>query len=200
MSDLTLYEQLRSVPEDARWEYLECECGFYNPQIREILLGVSSGVDVDVYASHEYDGLQMQQIRIGLENHFPVSLYIDPKYDWTQMQAILNGLQCGFSESDICYADVRFSGAQMGVILQGMKDHMDVTWYADPDFSYIQMLTIYIGMSMELPPEFYARPSLSSNEMMEIQMRMKPGRKLLSVPENVGSLNIDTIKHSKIKL
>lgn len=179
MSYSTVYEQLQQLPDkEARWNYLEEECGFNNSQCREILLGFNNGIFVDRYATHDYDALQMKQIRIGLEEKINVTWYEYSMYDWTQMQAILNGLQYGLSKSDLkLYADPGYSGAQMGVILQGLKDKLDVKWYANPNFSYIQMLTVYVGLAKGLEPEKYAKPSLSSDEMMEIQIQQSRARK-----------------------
>ncbi len=174
MNNLSLCEQLQQLPDqEARWTYLS-ECGFYNPQCREILLGFLSGLDIEKYADRVYDGLQMSVIRKGLEMDVDVSIYADPKYDWTQMRAILDGLQ-QYSADHLknTYADDRYSGNQMRIILAAMQEDLDVEYLLNPEFGYLQTLTVYIGMQIQLDPAVYAKSQYSADQMMEIQISMK---------------------------
>ena len=55
-------------------------------QSQEVLLGLSSGVDVNIYADPTYDFKQMEQIRLGLEHGVDVMQYLDIAMTSKEMQ------------------------------------------------------------------------------------------------------------------
>lgn len=88
-------------------------------QLREIRVGLESGVDISWYADPKFDGEQMKQIRFGLENGLDVSQYANPRFDWKQMAQIRWGLVDGLDVSQ--YADPKFDWRQMKEISEGLE-------------------------------------------------------------------------------
>ena len=56
--------------------------------MNEIRLGLSSKVNVSLYANSEFDWGQMNEIRDGLEDDLDVSLYANLKFSKYQMREI----------------------------------------------------------------------------------------------------------------
>ena len=57
-------------------------------QSNEILLGLTAGLDVSVYADPRYSSQQMEQIRLGLEAGIDVSAMLDSNLSWEEMKRI----------------------------------------------------------------------------------------------------------------
>ena len=58
-----------------------------------IRYGLEKGIDVSLYATNEFDYLQMEQIRYGLLNGLEVSCYLNPNIDWEEMKRIRKTLE-----------------------------------------------------------------------------------------------------------
>ncbi len=88
----------------AREEHLDDFDKYLNVEIRgenlrEIRIGLKEGLDVSLYADHEFNWHQMREIRKGLENRIDVSVYAKPLYQPRQMHEIRKGLEAGIDVS-----------------------------------------------------------------------------------------------------
>ena len=88
----------------AREEHLDDFDKYLNVEIRgenlrEIRIGLKEGLDVSLYADHEFNWHQMREIRRGLENRVDVSVYAKPLYQPRQMHEIRKGLEAGIDVS-----------------------------------------------------------------------------------------------------
>ena len=52
----------------------------------EIRTALEKGLDVSLYATPEFDWLQMAEIRFGLEKGLDVSIYLNPGIDYEEME------------------------------------------------------------------------------------------------------------------
>ena len=91
--------------------------------------------------------LQMKEIRLGLESGIDVTKYADPQFDFDQMREIRTGLEDGLDVSK--YADPKFGFMEMGEIKYGLKKGIDITKYADPKFDWYQMSKIVDNLIKE---------------------------------------------------
>ena len=78
-------------------KYLNVEMRGEN--LREIRKGLQEGLDVSIYADHEFNWHQMREIRRGLESRLDVSIYAKPLYQPRQMHEIRKGLESGVDVS-----------------------------------------------------------------------------------------------------
>lgn len=93
-------------------KYLNVEMRGEN--LREIRKGLQEGLDVSIYADHEYNWHQMREIRRGLENRVDVSIYAKPLYQPRQMHEIRKGLEAGIDVSK--YSSMVNSASDMKAI------------------------------------------------------------------------------------
>ena len=135
-------------------------------QMQEIRKGLEKGLDVSVYAKPEFDDWQMREIRRGLEQGVDVSIYAKPEFDHDQMMMIREGLEQGLDVS--IYAKPEFDWEQMGAIEGGLEDGVDVSVYADPDYCYYRMDYIRYGLKKGLDTSIYDKPEFSFSQMDEI--------------------------------
>lgn len=57
-------------------------------QLRQILNGIISNIDISKYTNPIYTWEQMYEIRLGLEKELDVDIYANPEYDWRKMEQI----------------------------------------------------------------------------------------------------------------
>lgn len=89
-------------------------------RLRQILIGLSQGVDVSFYDEYEiFHQDQMKVIREGLLLGLDVSWYAKPEYNAHQMTVIKAGLEKGLNVST--YADYRLSDSQMWQFFNRMR-------------------------------------------------------------------------------
>lgn len=73
--------------------------GFSEPQLKEISLGLSAGLPVEVYAKECYNWKQMSEIRRGLLAGVDTEAYENPLFTLDQMREIRRGLMDGIDVS-----------------------------------------------------------------------------------------------------
>lgn len=93
-------------------KYLNVEMRGEN--LREIRKGLLEGLDVSIYADHEFNWHQMREIRRGLESRVDVSVYAKPLYQPRQMHEIRKGLEAGIDVSK--YSSMINSASDMKTI------------------------------------------------------------------------------------
>ena len=57
-------------------------------QKEQIFLGEKKGLDVSLYATPDFEWMQMLQINLGLEKGLDVTPYLNPGIDWKEMERI----------------------------------------------------------------------------------------------------------------
>lgn len=68
---------------------------FSEPQMKEISMGISAGLPVEIYAKDCYNWKQMREIRQGLEAGLDTAIYENPLFTVEQMREIRRGLVDG---------------------------------------------------------------------------------------------------------
>lgn len=82
-----LLEEIYKVfRNDLDLSYIRPEFDYW--QIREIVKGLLSEVDVSIYASTKFKSEQMCQIRLGLEAGINVNVYARPEFRYDKMQKL----------------------------------------------------------------------------------------------------------------
>lgn len=69
--------------------------GFSEPQMKEISMGISAGLPVEIYAKECYNWKQMNEIRQGLASGLDTAVYENPLFTVEQMREIRRGLLDG---------------------------------------------------------------------------------------------------------
>ena len=82
--------------------YIKSEFDYW--QIRQIVAGLISKVDVSVYAKKEFKSEQMNQIREGLEAGINVNVYARPEFRYDKMRKLKEILL----PRDTFFRDLRF--------------------------------------------------------------------------------------------
>lgn len=103
-------------------------------QMEQIRWGLEDGVDTSVYAKAEINEIWMYYIRKGLIDGFDLSPYVDSRFDEGQVALIYEGMLYGVKGISI-YANPIYSGADMTVILKGLKNGYDVEKFIDSGYS-----------------------------------------------------------------
>ena len=91
MEEKNLKEMINSNAGIEEWK----KAGFNDLQALEITMGMSSGVDVSIYAVKEYNERQMKTIRNALEEGVDVTPFASTEYDYMQMEQIKEGIKEG---------------------------------------------------------------------------------------------------------
>ena len=81
-----LGEIYKAFKNDLDLSYIRPEFDYW--QIREIVKGLMSEVDVSIYASTKFKSEQMAQIRLGLEAGVNVNVYARPEFRYDKMQKL----------------------------------------------------------------------------------------------------------------
>lgn len=81
-----LGEIYKAFKNDLDLSYIRPEFDYW--QIREIVKGLLSEVDVSIYASTKFKSEQMVQIRLGLEAGINVNVYARPEFRYDKMQKL----------------------------------------------------------------------------------------------------------------
>ena len=81
-----LEEIYKAFKNDLDLSYIRPEFNYW--QIREIVKGLLSEVDVSIYASTKFKSEQMCQIRLGLEAGINVNVYARPEFRYDKMQKL----------------------------------------------------------------------------------------------------------------
>ena len=106
------------------YDYLDDE-EFTPDQKQEIEEGILAGLNVSIYAKHEYMAIQMLQIRLGLMERLPVEYYASPEYDWFQMEEIRKGLKKKVDVKKYASPDIPFD--VMRQIREGLENGIDLS-------------------------------------------------------------------------
>lgn len=110
---LALYVRIKDFPKYINKQYR-------GESLKEIRLGLESGVDVTRYASLEYGWEQMREIRLGLEARVNTRVYEKPLYNARQMREIRKGLQEGLDVG--YYTSMVYSSREMRTRRHAMLD------------------------------------------------------------------------------
>lgn len=81
-----LGEIYKAFKNDLDLSYIRPEFDYW--QIREIVKGLLSEVDVSIYANTKFKSEQMCQIRLGLEAGVNVNVYARPEFRYDKMQKL----------------------------------------------------------------------------------------------------------------
>ena len=102
--------------------------GFDADQIEEIRIAITEKLpDIDKYMRIEMRGESLKEIRLGLESGLDVALYAQVEYSWQQMHELRLGLE---HQIDIrLYSKPLYLPAQMREIRLGIENNVDVTQY-----------------------------------------------------------------------
>lgn len=81
-----LYEIYKVFKDNLDLSYIKPEFDYW--QIRQIVKGLISNVDVSQYAKIEFTSLQMYQIREGLEAGVNINVYARPEFNSEKMRKL----------------------------------------------------------------------------------------------------------------
>lgn len=110
-------------------------------QMEQIIRGLEDNLNISLYAKKEFNGQQMYEIRLGLQKGLDV-WYADPNYEARIMflarMALLFYPNFDFKP----YIKQGFNEEQLELILQGLKEELDITKYAKIEFDESKMKEI----------------------------------------------------------
>lgn len=113
--------------------------GFNHEQRLQIFKGLNQNIDVSQYSDPKFSALQMQQLRMGLADDLDISVYRYYNFNDKQMDIIRRGLR---NNIYVCYADTKFSEAQMKQLYDAQMQNQDVSVLADSSISSEQMYVL----------------------------------------------------------
>lgn len=102
--------------------------GYDADQIEEIRIAITEKLpDIDLYMKIEMRGESLREIRLGLESGLDVALFAKPEYSWQQMHELRLGLEHQIDISQ--YSKALYLPAQMREIRLGIENNVDITQY-----------------------------------------------------------------------
>ncbi len=147
----------------------------YQPDLiaNELLLIKKQGGNSDEYKDKHYNIYQLAEIRKGLSTGVDVSLYAKPDIPWNEMEEIRLELQSGIDMS--AYREAGFDIMQLAEIREGLATNVDVSEYARPEYFADQMKQIRLGLAADVPVIFYQDPRYNWLQMAEIRIGLEHG-------------------------
>ena len=110
-------------------------------QMEQIIRGLEDNLNISLYAKKEFNGQQMYEIRLGLQKGFDV-WYINSKYE-ARIMFLARMALLFYPNSDFkSYIEQGFNEEQLELILQGLKEKLDITKYAKIEFDESKMKEI----------------------------------------------------------
>lgn len=142
----------------------------------EILKGIRQRLPVKEYANKKFSPEQMKQIRLGMKSGISYQLYAAPYISLSAMKQWRKMLEKGVGDKDIIdylAQDGRsYDAEQIKQIRMGMKDKLDVKLFANPDYSAEQMKQIRLGVKNDIDYEVYANGNFTAEQMQKIRLEM----------------------------
>lgn len=110
-------------------------------QMEQIIRGLEDNLNISLYAKKEFNGQQMYEIRLGLQKGLDV-WYADPNYE-ARIMFLARMALLFYSNFDFKpYIKQGFNEEQLELILQGLKEELDITKYAKIEFDESKMKEI----------------------------------------------------------
>lgn len=169
--------------------------GFMDIQLHQIQLGLSEGLQVEVYAKPEFDWFQMEEIRKGLKANLDVSLYAKPEIPYEKMRQIRKGLQDGINlipfvnwnagimkefrlarlkDIDLSvYIKQGYDALQLGEIRKALEKGITLEPYIDKDYRAASIAEIRKGLENGVDVSVYARKMYSWRKMRELRLGLE---------------------------
>lgn len=147
----------------------------YQPDLiaNELLLIKKQGGDADKYKDQRFNIYQLAEIRKGLSTGVDVSVYANPDMPWNEMEEVRLELQTGIDMS--AYREAGFDIMQLAEIREGLSENLDVSEYARPEYFADQMRQIRLGLVAGIPVLFYQDPRFNWLQMAEIRKGLESG-------------------------
>ena len=145
---------------------------FQISQIEQILEGLKSGIDVELYLDPKWYWYQMREIRRALEDKVDILPYID-KFDWMQLGEIRKGLVANIDVS--IYADIKYVAEQMRQIKKGLISKVDVSHYLLEKYDWFQMEEIRKGLEENIDVTIYEDPKNEYMLMRQLRLALAAG-------------------------
>lgn len=116
-------------------------------QMKQIIRGLEDNLNISLYAKKEFNGQQMYEIRLGLLKGFDV-WYANPNYE-ARIMFLARMALTFYPDFDFkSYIKQGFNEEQLELILQGLKEKLDVTKYAKIEFDESKMKEIISTLKM----------------------------------------------------
>lgn len=169
--------------------------GFMEIQLRQIQLGLTEQLPVEIYAKPEYDWFQMEEIRKGLKARVDVSVYAKPEIPYEKMRQIRKGLQVGldltpFLEWDAgiirefrhacieridisAYIEQGYDAGQLNEICKALKKGIALESYINNEYRAASIAEIRTGLENGVDVSSYAKIFYSWRQMREIRLGME---------------------------
>ncbi|MBQ8924041.1 MAG: DUF342 domain-containing protein [Lachnospiraceae bacterium] len=147
--------------------------GFDHMQLDEIEKGLTSGVNVEIYADKKYMFLQMAEIRKGLEQKLDVVPYLDEEYDWFQMREIRRGIHDNVDVS--IYLDKHLDYLIMREIRKGLLDGIDLRPYYEKGYYKSILREIRHAFIDNVNIDEYVEAGYSSEQLEQIRLGLDSG-------------------------
>lgn len=116
-------------------------------QMEQIIRGLEDNLNISLYAKTDFISSQMKEIRLGLKNDLDV-WYANPNYEARIMFLARMALSFYPNFNFKKYIKQGFNEEQLELILQGLKEKLDVTKYAKIEFDENKMKEIISTLKM----------------------------------------------------
>lgn len=145
-------------------------------KMEQIIKGIRQRLNVNEYANKGFDAEQMKEIRLGMKSGISYQLYAAPYISPKAMHQWRKTLEKGINEKsiiDFLADDGRaYDFEQVKQIRLGLQDKLDIKEYANPDFSAAQMKEIRLGMKNGINYSLYSTGEYSAEQMHVLRFEM----------------------------
>ena len=163
---------------------------FNDAQMKELVKGARSGIDISVFRNSQLSAEQMKQIRLGAEQGLDVSKYAFPYFNAGVMKQMRLALLDGVENFDVLSVreGPNFNAEQAKEIRLGLERNLNVNVYANSELDAEQMKQIRLGLTQQLPVEMYATTDFSSVQMKQLRIELMVHRIIEEIKQKFAEL------------